>query len=88
MRGRFKIHPPVAHKTLKEVWGPLFRHGKIRAAFSQSRGGFAVFVSGRMVGELFDAEEQAIAWLKRLGVRDDRVPNPKQKQTQKPKQKP
>ena len=82
----FKIHPPVPTKTLKEVWGERFSHGKIRVAFSQSRGGFAVFVSGRMEGELFETEQQAIDWLKLLGVREDRIPNPKQ--TQKPKQKP
>lgn len=74
----FKIHPPSTHKTLKEVWGPLFRHGKIRVAFSQSRGGFALFVSGRMAGELFETERQAIQWLKLLGVREDRIPNPRQ----------
>jgi len=60
--------------TLKEVWGETFAKGKIRIAWSQTRGGIATWVSGRMEGELHDTEEQATEWLEKVGVDRDRIP--------------
>ena len=34
--------------TKKDVWGPTFAKGKIRIVWSQTRGGLATFVSGRI----------------------------------------
>lgn len=59
--------------TLKDVWGSTFAKGKIRIAWSQTRGGLATFVSGRMEGELHDSEEDAIKWLIEAGVKEDRI---------------
>lgn len=59
--------------TLKDVWGSTFAKGKIRIVWSQTRGGLATFVSGRMEGELHDSEEDAIKWLREVGVAEDRI---------------
>ena len=59
--------------TKKDVWGPTFAKGKIRIVWSQTRGGLATFVSGRMEGELHDSEEDAIKWLREVGVEEERI---------------
>lgn len=41
-----------------------FLSGKLRISWSQTRGGFAIFVKGRMEGQLFDSESDAISYLK------------------------
>ena len=41
----------------------VFESGKLRIDWSQMRGGYAIFVSGRMEGELFDNEDDAKEWL-------------------------
>jgi hypothetical protein len=43
--------------------------GKISIRWSQSRGGHAIFVKGRMEGPLFDSEDDAEEYLKKLGIR-------------------
>jgi len=63
------------NKILKAVWGAVFSKGKIRIAWSQTRGGVATWVSNRMEGELHDTEEEAAAWLKKVGVDESRIPN-------------
>ena len=60
--------------TLKAVWGDVFSKGKIRIAWSQTRGGIATWVSGRMEGELHDTEEEAAEWLEKVGVEKSRIP--------------
>lgn len=60
--------------TLKAVWGDVFSKGKIRIAWSQTRGGIATWVSGRMEGELHDTEEEAAEWLEKVGVEKNRIP--------------
>ena len=60
--------------TIREVWGPTFAKGKIRIAWSQTRGGIATWVSGRMEGELHDTEAQAAEWLEKVGVEKSRIP--------------
>jgi len=57
----------------RNVWGKDFEKGKIRIGWSQSRGGLATFVSGRMEGELFDDEDAAREWLIRAGVDPSRI---------------
>jgi|TARA_R110000744_G_scaffold198656_1_gene317951 hypothetical protein len=59
--------------TPEDVWGPTFAKGKIRIKWSQTRGGLATFVSGRMEGELHDSEEDAIQWLREVGVKESRI---------------
>ncbi len=59
--------------TLKDVWGPTFAKGKIRIDWSQTRGGVATFVSGRMEGELHDSVEGAVDWLMAVGVAEERI---------------
>lgn len=68
-----KFHFATDLPTLKEIWGSRFSTGKIRIANSQTRGGIATFVSGRMEGELHDDYESAIAWLLEVGVAEDRI---------------
>jgi len=46
----------------------VFSSGKIRISWSQTRGGFAIFVSGRMEGPLFDYESEASDYLQSLGI--------------------
>jgi len=46
-----------------------FSKGKITIKWSQSRAGHAIFVKGRMEGPLFDTEEDAKNYLKKLGIR-------------------
>ena len=41
--------------------------------YGQTRGGLATFVSGRMEGELHDSEEDAIKWLREVGVEEERI---------------
>jgi hypothetical protein len=41
-----------------------FTAGKVRVAWSQMRGGVAIFVRGRMEGDLFDNEDEAREWLR------------------------
>ena len=60
--------------TMKDLWGDLFAKGEIRIAWSQTRGGIATWVSGRMEGELHDTEEQAVEWLEKVGVEAGRIP--------------
>lgn len=60
--------------TLKAVWGDLFAKGKIRIAWSQTRGGIATWVSGRMEGELHESEEDATKWIEKVGVEKSRIP--------------
>lgn len=67
--------------TLKAVWGDRFAKGKIRIAWSQTRGGIATWVSGRMEGELHDTEEQAAEWLEKVGVERSRFESKKKKLT-------
>jgi len=59
--------------TLKDLHGSTFAKGKIRIGWSQLRGGLATFVSGRMEGELHDTMEDAIKWLKEVGVNESRI---------------
>ena len=59
--------------TKEDVWGLKFAKGKIRIKWSQTRGGLATFVSGRMEGELHDSEEDAIQWLREVGVKESRI---------------
>jgi len=54
--------------TMRSVWQGDFLGKKIRFAWSQTRGGIAIFASGRMEGELFDSEEEAREWLLKCGV--------------------
>lgn len=74
---RIANHTPGPDGTLRRVWGDAFEKGKIRIAWSQSRGGIATFVSGRMEGELHDSEEAAVEWLIRVGVDPSRIPTVK-----------
>ena len=46
-----------------------FKAGKISIKWSQSRGGHAIFVKGKMEGPLFDSEDDAEEYLKKLGIR-------------------
>ena len=69
-RGVSKIVSPILQKT----WGSTFSKGKIRIAWSQMRGGVAIWVSGRMEGELHDTEEEAAEWLEKVGVDKNRIP--------------
>lgn len=46
-----------------------FKAGKISIKWSQGRGGHAIFVKGRMEGPLFDTEDDAKEYLKKLGIR-------------------
>ena len=46
-----------------------FKAGKISIKWSQTRGGHAIFVKGRMEGPLFDSENDAEEYLKKLGIR-------------------
>ena len=41
----------------------IFLGGKLRVDWSQTRGGWAIFVSGRMEGQLFDSQTAAADWL-------------------------
>ena len=68
------IRPNNEENTLQAVWGDRFTKGKIRIAWSQTRGGIATWVSGRMEGELHDSEEQAAEWLEKVGVENYRIP--------------
>jgi hypothetical protein len=54
--------------TMRAVWQGDFLGKKIRFAWSQTRGGIAIFASGRMEGELFDSEDEAREWLLKCGV--------------------
>jgi hypothetical protein len=54
--------------TMRATWQGDFLGKKIRFAWSQTRGGIAIFASGRMEGELFDSEDEAREWLLRCGV--------------------
>ena len=71
---RIVNHTPDPDGTLRAVWGDRFKTGKIRVDWSQTRGGIATFVSGRMEGELHDSVEDAVEWLIRVGVSTDRIP--------------
>lgn len=62
-----------AAANLRRTWGDLFAKGKVRVAWSQTRGGIATFVSGRMEGELHDSESDAVDWLLRVGVQRERI---------------
>ncbi len=53
--------------------GIYLRKRKVRIGWSQLRGGLATFVSGRMEGELHDTMEDAIEWLKEVGVNESRI---------------
>jgi hypothetical protein len=59
--------------TLRAVWGDKFTKGKVRIGWSQTRGGTATFVSGRMEGELHDTEDEAREWLLEVGVELERI---------------
>jgi hypothetical protein len=54
--------------TMRATWQGDFIGKKIRFAWSQTRGGIAIFASGRMEGELFDSEDEALEWLLKCGV--------------------
>ena len=43
--------------------GRVFNSGKIRVGWTQTRGGYAIFVSGRMEGQLFSTQQDAIDYL-------------------------
>jgi hypothetical protein len=68
-----KIYSTTTTNSLRSVWGDLFETGKVRIGWSQTRGGFATFVSGRMEGELHDTEEEARDWLITVGVAPERI---------------
>jgi nicotinamide mononucleotide adenylyltransferase len=72
--GVSKIIKPGISPSLQKVWGSTFSKGKIRIAWSQMRGGVAIWVSGRMEGELHDTEQEAIEWLEKVGVDKKRIP--------------
>ena len=72
--GVSKIVKPGISPSLQKVWGSAFSKGKIRIAWSQMRGGVAIWVSGRMEGELHDTEQEAIEWLEKVGVDKKRIP--------------
>tara|TARA_R110002153_G_scaffold38030_2_gene110819 strand:+ start:558 stop:1589 length:1032 start_codon:yes stop_codon:yes gene_type:complete len=72
--GVSKIVKPGISPSLQKVWGSTFSKGKIRIAWSQMRGGVAIWVSGRMEGELHDTEQEAIEWLEKVGVDKKRIP--------------
>jgi hypothetical protein len=57
----------------KAAEAAIFAKGKIRVDWSQTRGGIATFVSGRMEGPLHDSEEAALEYLAGLGVNPDRI---------------
>jgi len=42
----------------------VFNSGKIRVGWTQTRCGYAIFVSGRMEGQLFSTEQDAIDYLR------------------------
>ena len=62
-------------EDLASVWGSDFAKGKIRISWSQTRGCYAIFVSGRMTGLGFDSPEEAKEWLCEIGVNPNRIPN-------------
>ncbi len=69
-----KIHPPIEKlSTLRQVWSDTFAKGKISIRWSQTRGGIATFVSGRMEGELHDSVEDAEKWLEEIGLSKKRI---------------
>ncbi len=69
-----KITPLIDNiPTMKQVWYDRFAKGKIRIDWSQTRGGIATFVSGRMEGELHYSEEAARVWLEEVGVDRERL---------------
>jgi len=41
----------------------LFLSGKLRIDWSQTRGGYAIYVRGRMEGQLFESHDEACEWL-------------------------
>lgn len=59
-----KIILPEGLPTIKDIYGKDFEKCKIRISWSQSRAGYAIFLSGRMIGELFDTPEDAQRWLR------------------------
>lgn len=71
----FKSFPDGGtENNTKAVWGDLFTKGKIAIRWSQMRGGYATWVSGRMEGELHDTKAEAMEWLKAVGVEKRRLP--------------
>ena len=55
--------------TTFEAWKDAILTGKkIRVKWSQTRGGFAIFVGNRMEGEIFNNETEAWKWLEIFGV--------------------
>jgi len=59
-----KIKLPEGLPTIRDIYSKDFEVGKIRISWSQSRAGYAIFVSGRMIGDLFDTPEDAQQWLR------------------------
>jgi hypothetical protein len=41
----------------------VLKSGKVAVRWSQMRGGYAIFVSGRMYFELYDGEDTAWEWI-------------------------
>jgi len=48
----------------------LFSSGPLKIKWSQARGGYAIFVKGRMEGETFDSIDDAKEYLKDLGIEE------------------
>ena len=62
---RIRLTPETEASAAKAVADEkrLFTAGKLRIGWSQMRGGFAIFISGRMEGQLFDSEADAKEYL-------------------------
>ena len=58
----------IERRRQREADVARFTAGKLRISWSQTRGGYALFVSGRMEGQLFDAEKEALEYLADLGI--------------------
>ena len=61
-----------AARAAREAERARYKTGgsKVRIGWSQTRGGYAIFVSGRMEGPLHDTEAEAREYLDDLGVKD------------------
>jgi hypothetical protein len=71
---KLKIQGFESIPTDCDIYGPRFAKGKIRVEWSQTRAGYAVFLSGRMEGPLFIDAHDAFDWLiNELGISSKRI---------------